>query len=197
MSNLKLSFPNIILILTVCALFLSLISYIYTVKMTKNVSVTTTPLSNNSPQNVIKKADQGNSDYRYLQFSTYSGNQLIVTNSSGSKTGFDLQTGKYVEEIPDSDYVLDEYYGDPTGPGRPPATDGIRFLTLSKLSDGVYTLETISVDGKLHETSIYSSDREGRLTGVSVMPNSLNEIYLIRYDQETAGSVVNIISNKQ
>lgn len=133
------------------------------------------------------------SDFRRLQFVTESTNQLLLTNELGQKTGFNLETGKIVEHIPNSEYIFDQYYGDATSEVEiPPTTNGVYFLTLKLPQDTRFSLQIISQDDKTHPVQIYSSDTEGHLAGQVIMPTSVTEKYEVDYNEEIAGSQVNL-----
>lgn len=125
------------------------------------------------------------SDYRYLEFATGSQNHLLVEDENGNKTGFDPQTGQIVKQIPNSDYALDEYYGQPT-------SEGIYYLTIKLPQDSTFSLQVLSQDGQPHDVQVYSSDLQGSLAGKTINPQDQEERYNLVYDQSTAGQEVNI-----
>ena len=78
-------------------------------------------------------------DFRTLTFVTPSSQQLVVTDSRGNRTGYDDQTGNSLDEIPNSQYVFEAFYG---GQGDTPSDNGMYHLTINYPEDGVYQLET-------------------------------------------------------
>lgn len=147
-----------------------------------------TPIASNS----MVVYEQTMSDFRLLQFGTRSTNHLLVTDSHGNKTGFDPESGLILEEIPESEYVLDYDYGDPTGDGQAQASEnGVYFLTIMLPEDGEYKLKISSRDGNAHPVNVYSSDTEGGLAGKVISPTAAEENYTFVYNEETAGHDVN------
>ena len=137
------------------------------------------------------------SDFRRLQFATSSLNQILVVDSLGNKTGFDPQDG-FFNEIPNSDYSLDKYYGDATSTeDLLPATEGIHFLTISLPEDGKYGLEVFSQNGEPHPVQVYSSDTEGKLAGKVLEPNSTEVGYNAIYLEDSAGEEINVSLSAQ
>lgn len=142
--------------------------------------------------------EQTMSDFRLLQFATESLNHLLVTDSLGNKTGYDPESGQILEEIPESEYVLDYHYGDPTsGVESPPSTDGIYSLTIMLPQDGDYKLRILSQDGNTHPVHVYSSDTEGGLAGKVVSPEDAEESYTFVYTEETAGQEVVVTKDEE
>lgn len=132
-----------------------------------------------------------NSDFRYLQFSTTSDNHILVTDSYGNKTGFDPESGNVVKDIYNSDYALDEYYGDPTVGVVEPSTEGIRFLTIKLPSDQEYNFKIFN-DGELGNIQIHSSDKDGDLTGYNFELPTENNSYFVNYNKDHAGDNIEI-----
>lgn len=132
-----------------------------------------------------------NSDYRYLEFATDSRNHLLVVDSMGNKTGFDPEVGQILEEIPNSNYALDEYY-DPSGET---SGGGVYFLTIKLPEDGKFKLKIISQDGGAHDVNVYSSDVEGTLAKKVISPVETVENYTFTYTEETAGQEVSVVRN--
>ena len=143
------------------------------------------------PENSIVVYKKTSSDFRRLQFATVSQNHLLVTDSLGNKTGYDPETGQILEEIPNSEYVLDLYYGDPTsGVEASPSTEGVYYLTLKLPEDGEYKMQIVSQDGEPHPVQVYSSDIEGGLAGKTINPDISGNDYTFVYKEENAGEIV-------
>jgi len=132
------------------------------------------------------------SDFRYLQFVTVSQNHLLATDSLGNKTGYDPETGQHLEQIPNSSYALDEYYGSPAEVSATATTDGVRFLTLRLPPDGQYSLQVFSQDSEPHEVIVYSSSLNGNLAS-AILPPASHKKYNLVYSNATAGEGVVIV----
>jgi hypothetical protein len=133
-----------------------------------------------------------NSDYRYLQLTTTSQNQLLVEDELGNKTGYDPDSGQIVKKIPNSDYALDPYYSSPVLDGSTPTSDGVYFLTVKLPEDGEFDLQIMNQDGGNYPVHVYSSDTEGGLAGKALEPGSTGNKYNFEYDTETAGQQINV-----
>ncbi|KKQ73816.1 MAG: hypothetical protein US96_C0051G0009, partial [Candidatus Woesebacteria bacterium GW2011_GWB1_38_5b] len=136
------------------------------------------------------------SDFRSYQFVSPSSAHILVTDQNGKKTGYDLLTGSIVEEIPNSQYIFEGFYGDATSiEDIAPSETGMYFLTLQLPQDGKYQLQVIGNDNP-DPVSIYSSDQQGNLVSDFFTPqNGTN--YEVLYDQQTAGEVINISIDAQ
>lgn len=128
------------------------------------------------------------SDFRYLQFVSPSLQHLLVVDNQGRKTGFDAGITK--EEIPNSQYIFEGFYGDPSNQTQTPASStGMNVLTIQMPEDGGYQL-SVNGDGPKAIT-IYSSDKSGNSTSTYFTPFEA-ENYGFEYDQTTAGSQINL-----
>lgn len=67
--------------------------------------------------------------------------QLLITDPSGNKTGYDPTTDTYLQEIPDSSYAIEGGLADPTGQSSTPL---VPFFHANSPNVGEYKIEVIS-----------------------------------------------------
>lgn len=138
-------------------------------KYLPNISPKVTPLP---ITDLFKSVGSPNptSNLSYLEFAIRSDEgKLLLTNQDGLSTGFDYKTGKDIDNIPNSEYSLDEYYGNATNNvSLPPPTEGVIFLTLDNPKYGIYLLEIIGNDGDNYSVDVYISSPQGELDTIEL-----------------------------
>lgn len=105
------------------------------------------------------------SDFSSIEVAALAPAQILVTDQSGRRIGFDPSTGTIVEEIPNSTYVFQHALADDTDEQKtsPPLDAGINIVELSIPQANTYTIEVVSQASQLYSFAVYGSDRDANL----------------------------------
>jgi hypothetical protein len=132
------------------------------------------------------------SDFSSLQF--VSSSQLLVTDSFGNKTGYNAATDEVYSQIPNSEYVFDEFVGDATNEDQAdPSTNGFYFLTIKTPQDGNFVMHATNSE----PVTLSSSNTEGDVISRSITSPNIGAPYTFIYNAERAGEeILELISMK-
>lgn len=104
------------------------------------------------------------SDFSTFEVTSLAPTQILVTDSSGRRTGFDSVTLTVMEEIPNSYYYFEESYADPSGSNpSPPDGSGIYTVLIMTPQQDDYEVEIVSEDNELYSFSVHATDSDAGL----------------------------------
>lgn len=123
------------------------------------------PAYGNNAKTMVRYS-KTSSDFSSIEAAALAPTQILVTDQSGRRIGFDPSTATIVEEIPNSTYVFQHALADDTDEQKapPPPDAGINVVEISIPQNSTYTIEVISPANQLYSFAVYGSDRDANLS---------------------------------
>lgn len=108
--------------------------------------------------------EKTSSDFSSFEVSSRAPTQILVTDSYGRKTGYDVSIGNVLQEIPNSVYYFEEAYADVTGENSPPSdAEGIYTALILTPQGDNYNVEVIAPVNEKYVFTVYASNRDAGL----------------------------------
>jgi PKD repeat protein len=109
--------------------------------------------------------------------------EVLVTDPAGRQTGFEVETGAQLENIPNSHYSLESIADDVDSVGEP--TPGEKIVEIMDPVEGVYTIQTIGIENAPYTMHFFGYDTEQNPTGLEIVtgqafPGTI-QTYLVSY----------------
>lgn len=144
------------------------------------------PYNNNAfYQQRFKKTS---SDFSVFEASSLSPAQVLITDSSGRKTGFDPFSQTVLTEIPSSYYYFDEEISDDTkNSSGTVGTSGVYTAIIKTPHKDTFNVQVISPDEQQYDLAVYGSDRDAGLSYElfeETPVNSQSDKYIFHYSPE-------------
>lgn len=126
------------------------------------------------------------SDFSAIVVGVVSPAQVLVTDASGNRTGFDFDSSTIVTEIPDSTYFFDPAIADDTGQRQPPPEGlGNYWIIVPTPQAGLFELEVIAPQDLTYAMAVYAYDRGSALSlnaFEGITPLGTQDVYKFSYN---------------
>lgn len=104
------------------------------------------------------------SDFSFLDITSLSPTQILVTAPDGKRTGYDKYTGTIIQEIPNSYYGFEETITDDTQQDQSNQSgDGVYSMTIKTPIRGLYKIHVTGSISSPYGFTIHTSDRNASL----------------------------------
>ena len=142
----------------------------------------------------MRRFHKTSSDFSSFEVTAKLPSQILVTDSSGRRTGFDKATGNTLKEIPNSTYFFEDAYSNPgLDDPLPPNGTGINSAFITTPPDEIYKVEIVLPVGEEYSFAVYGTDVDAStLFELYEGSNKSNEnnMYTFRYRPTPGGNIL-------